>query len=123
MDIKINDVTYAVGTASVSRSIRRKEKYRVTTEDGVTHREVQASYLDFSLSLGNLGQAAYDSLMEMLRSTTDDVSVELPRSATVTEVYSGTFDSISDEIINDDGTEVIWDNLSLSFTGTVPVEV
>jgi hypothetical protein len=123
MSIKINGVEYAVGIASVARSIRRKEKYRVTTEDGVVHREVQATYLDFTLSIGNFGQAAYDSLMALLRSTTEDITVELPKSSTAVETYTGVFDSIIDEVMSDDGQEVTWDNLSLSFTGTVPLGV
>jgi len=123
MSLKLNGTEYAVGTASVARSIRRKEKYRVTTEDGVVHREVQATYLDFTLSIGNFGQAAYDSLMALLRSTTDDITVELPSSSTAVETYTGVFDSIADVVINDDGDEVIWDNLALTFTGTMPLGV
>lgn len=123
MALKINGTEYAVGTASVARSIRRNEKYRVTTEDGVVHREVQASYMDFTLSIGNFGQAAYDSLMALLRSAADDITVELPSSSTAVETYTGVFDSIADEVVNDDGNEVIWDNLALTFTGTVPLEV
>lgn len=122
MDLKINGVSYAVGTASLARSLRRTEKYRVTTEDGKVHREVKATYLDFTLALGNFGQAAYDSLMALLRSAADDLTVELPSSSTEVETYTGVFDSVGDEIVNDDGNEVIWDNLSLAFTGTVPLE-
>jgi len=121
--MKINGVEFDVGVASVSRSLRRKEKYRVTTEDGIVHREVQATYLDFTLSIGNFGQAAYDDLMALLRSTTDDITVELPKDSTRVETYTGVFDSITDEVSADDGHEVTWDNLSLSFIGTVPLGV
>ena len=123
MSLKLNGTEYAVGTAAVSRRIRRKEKYRVTTEDGAVHREVQASYMDFTLSIGNFGQAAYDSLMALLRATTDDITVELSSSSTAVETYIGVFDSIADAISNDDGSEVTWDSLALTFTGTVPLEV
>lgn len=121
--MKINGMEFDVGVASVSRSLRRKEKYRVTTEDGVVHREVQATYLDFTLSIGNFGQAAYDSLMALLRLTTDDITVELPKDSTRVETYIGVFDSITDEVSADDGHEVTWDTLSLSFIGTVPLGV
>ena len=70
MNIKLNGTVYAVGVASVSRTLRRTEKYRVTTEDGRTHREVQATYMDFALNLGSFGAAEYDRLMSLLRSTT-----------------------------------------------------
>lgn len=123
MNVKLNGTVYAVGVASVSRTLRRTEKYRVTTEDGRTHREVQATYMDFALTLGNFGAAEYDRLMAVLRSATDDVTVELPSGRTGTETYIGTFDSVSDEIITEDEDGVTWDNLTLSFTGTEPLEV
>ena len=123
MTVKLNGTLYTVGVASVTRSLRRKEKYRVTTEDGKTHREVQATYLDFALSLGNFGAAEYDRLMAFLRSTTDDITVELPSGSTAVESYVGVFDTVKDEIISEDGDGVLGDNLTLSFTGTEPVEV
>lgn len=123
MNIKLNGTVYEVGVASVSRTLRRTEKYRVTTEDGRTHREVQATYMDFALNLGSFGSAEYDRLMSLLRSTTDDIAVELPSSHTGTETYVGAFDSVSDEIITEDEDGVLWDNLTLSFTGTEPLEV
>lgn len=123
MAIKIDGVLYDVGTASVARTVRRDEKYRVTTEDGVVHREVRATYLDFVLSLGNFDQVDYDALMEAIQSTTDDMTIELPKNGTQWETYTGVFDSITDSVVNDDGTTVTWDNLALSFTGTVPLEV
>ena len=123
MNIKLNGTVYAVGVASVTRTLRRTEKYRVTTEDGRTHREVQATYMDFALNLGSFGSAEYDRLMSLLRSTTDDIAVELPSSHTGTETYAGAFDSVSDEIITEDEDGVLWDNLTLSFTGTEPLGV
>ncbi len=123
MTVKLDGVDYIVGVATVERSIRRKEKYRVTTEDGKTHREVQATYLDFTLSLGNFGPAEYDRLMSFLRGTTDNISVELPSGSTESEIYIGVFDSITDEVISENDSGSLWDNLSLSFTGTEPVEV
>lgn len=123
MNIKLNGTVYAVGVASVSRTLCRTEKYRVTTEDGRTHREVQATYMDFALNLGSFGSAEYDRLMSLLRSTTDDIAVELPSSHTGTETYVGAFDNVSDEIITEDEDGVLWDNLTLSFTGTEPLEV
>ena len=123
MNIKLNGTVYAVGVASVTRTLRRTAKYRVTTEDGRTHREVQATYMDFALNLGNFGSAEYDRLMSLLRSTTDDIAVELPSSHTGTETYVGAFDNVSDEIITEDEDGVLWDNLTLSFTGTEPLEV
>ncbi len=123
MSIKINGTVFDVGVAGIVRSFRRSEKYRVTTEDGVVHREVRATYLDATISLGNVGQTDYDEMMELLRGATDDVTVELPRGAYDMETYTGTFDSIGDSVACDDGYGVIWDSLTLSFVGTVPLEV
>jgi hypothetical protein len=123
MTFKINGTAYAVGVASVSRRLRQTEKYRVTTEDGSVHREVQATYQDFTLSLGNLGTADYDSLMAFLTSCTSDVTLELPMDAGSTQVYTGLFSGIADAVLCDDGTETIWDNFSLTFTGTIPLGV
>lgn len=123
MTIKLNGTVYAVGVASVSlHHLRRTEKYRVTTEDGRTHREVQATYMDFALNLG-ASACGVRRLMSLLRSTTDDIAVELPSSHTGTETYVGAFDNVSDEIITEDEDGVLWDNLTLSFTGTEPLEV
>lgn len=123
MGLKINGIDYDVGLAGVSRSLRREEKYRVTTEDGVVHREVRATYLDFTLSVGNLDSSAYDALLRALYAADGDVTVELPCEASTVEVYTGTFDGISDEAITQTGDETLWDNLSLHFTGTQPLEV
>lgn len=120
MSVIINGILYEVGIASVVRSIRKEEKYRVTTEDGVVHREIRAVYIDFELSLGNFGSSEYDKLMAALLAS-DDVSVSLPSTSTTTETYTGAFDSIRDEICTQDADETIWDNLTLSFTGTRPI--
>ena len=79
--------------------------------------------MDFALNLGSFGSAEYDRLMSLLRSTTDDIAVELPSSHTGTETYVGVFDNVSDEIITEDEDGILWDNLTLSFTGTEPLEV
>lgn len=121
--LKINDIEYNVGMATISRSIRVDEKYRVKTEDGIIHREIRAKYMDFMLTVGNFGQADYNALIAALRAVNEDVTVELSKNATEVEVYTGTFDTIADEIATDDGTEVTWDKLSLTFTGTIPLEV
>ena len=122
MNITIDGITYAVGASSVKRSLRREYKYSVMTEDGVIHTEPRATYMDFELSLGNIGDAAYDSLITALRAASGAVTVTLPSSGTETEVYTGLVQDISDGIAVDYGDGVMWDNLSVSFTGTVPVQ-
>lgn len=124
MTIKLDNIEYKVGVATVSRSIRHEEKYRVKTEDGRIHREVKATYVDFALHLGNIEDAEYNRLVAYLRATPEDITVELPCGSTEVETYTGAFDSIADEVVNEDTAGVVmWDNLTLSFTCTQPTEV
>ena len=119
MDVKINNTTYQVGVASLSRSVRKEEKYRVTTEDGNVHREIRATYLDFTLSVGNIGQDAYNALVDMLTALDDDATVTVGGAT-----YTGSFDGIQDEVVlEDEDGELLWSNLAFSFSGTVPLEV
>lgn len=119
----INGVEYNVGTAAVSRTIRKDYKYQVTTEDGRVHSEVRAVYADFALSLGNVDAADYDRLMAALLVAAEDVTVVLPATRNGSETYTGSFGGIEDEIITQDDETTTWDNLTLNFTGTVPLEV
>lgn len=119
----INGMEYNVGTASVSRTYRKEYKYQVTTEDGRVHSEVRAVYADFVLSLGNVDAADYDRLMAVLLEAVGDVTVVLPVTRNSSETYTGTFDGVGDEIIAQDDESTTWDNLTLNFTGTVPLEV
>lgn len=119
----INGVEYNVGTAAVSRTYRKEYKYQVTTEDGRVHSEVRAVYADFALSLGNVDAADYDRLMAALLEAVEDVTVVLPATRNSSETYTGTFDGVGDEIITQDDESTTWDNLTLNFTGTVPLEV
>ena len=121
--MKVNNIEYSVGTAAIKRSLRTEEKYRVMTEDGRIHRELRSNYVDFSLELGNLNKADYDSLMTAIMTAQTDITLTLPSSAGGKKTYTGVFDGVSDEVITDDGTQVTWDRLCLEFTGTVPMEV
>lgn len=120
LDLIINDDIFDVGVASLKRTIRREEKYNVMTEDGRRHREVRAVYVDFTLEVGNLDNQDYQALMELLSGPKADapVTVEVD-GATCT----GWFDGVTDEALFEDDEGLWWDRLSLSFTGTEPLEV
>lgn len=116
--MKINGEEFNVGVANpLNRSLRALEKYRVTTEDGKTHREVQAVYRDFQFEIGNFGRAEYDRLIALLASG-DEMRLEVDGKE-----YVGVFDGIADEAITEDEDGLWWDNLTLDFTATVPLEV
>lgn len=123
MTITIDNTAYTVGIASIKRSYRRVDKYSVVTEDGVNHWEQRAAYLDFALTLGNVSCEDYDELTAYLHAATDNVTITLPSSKDGTTAYVGRFTAISDavELWNEDG--VYYDSLTLTFTGTQPLEV
>lgn len=111
----LNGESYDVGWAGIKRSLRQVEKYRVTTEDGVTHREVQAVYVDFSLNIGNFGRAEYERLWQVLLSAAE-VQVEVDG-----QTFVGIFQNVSDEVMTEDGDGLWWDNLTVDFLGTQPL--
>lgn len=123
MELLINGVSHNVGVAAVTRSLRRVNKYKVTTEDGKVHKEVRATYVDFNLNLGNVDTEAYDKLMRTLLSAVADLEISIPSGRSSTETYIGEFGSISDGLLLENEDGAYYDNLSLSFSGTVPVEV
>ena len=123
MAIIINGEEFNVELSRLGRSYRKDYKYRVTTEDGVVHSELRAMYMDFDLGLGNVDANAYDRLMELLKRAVGDCSIVLPADSSGSATYHGEFDGIKDEVITQDGDMNFWDNLTLSFIGTVPLEV
>lgn len=123
MGININGVEHNVELAKLARSYRREYKYKVDTEDGVAHSEIRATYVDFSLALGNVDRGAYDRLMAALLAAVGNITVVLPKDSAHAGTYTGEFQGVSDEVTTENDTETVWDNLTLSFIGTVPVEV
>lgn len=123
MEIIINGEHWNVGVAALSRSLRRENKYRVTTEDGIVHREVRATYVDFTLRLGNVDAVTYDAFMALLRSARGDAELTVATGQGAYESFTGEFDGISDSVLLENADGVFYDNLTLCFRGTVPVEV
>ncbi len=123
MALMINGERFNVELSSLGRSYRKEYKYRVTTEDGVVHSELRAVYLDFDLALGNVDNVEYDRLIRLLRKATGDCTIVLPSGSVDSATYQGEFGGIKDEVITQDGDTTLWDNLTLSFTGTVPLGV
>lgn len=113
--LSINGERYDVGWAEIKRSLRQTEKYRVTTEDGVTHREVLAVYVDFALSVGRFGRVEYDRLRQVLLGTAE-VTLDIDGESLV-----GIFQNASDEVLTEDSDGLWWDNLTLEFVGTRPL--
>jgi len=123
MAIIINGESFHVELTRLGRSYRKEYKYKVTTEDGVVHSELRAVYLDFDLALGNVDTAEYDRLMDRLKKATGESTIVLPAGRVSSETYIGEFAGVTDEVITQNDDETYWDNLTLSFTGTRPLEV
>lgn len=126
MDIlKIGNREFAVGLVKLNRSFRIGEKYRVTTEDGQLHREIRGVYTDYSLEIGDVDQAQYDALIEMLTSDEESQTVILPYGKNGTITFQAAFESISDGVSYMDEDEtgndiVFWDGLTVTFTAFTP---
>ena len=123
MGVIINGINYNVGTASITRTLRKEYKYQVKTEDGREHSEIRAIYADYTLSLGNLDASAYDGLMAALLAHPGEVTVTLPDSSSGEKTFTGRFEDITDSVIAENDDTTYWDNLTLSFIGTTPLGV
>lgn len=113
--LKINGREVSAGVVSISRSVRQVEKYRVTCEDGRTHSELKARYLDFVLELGGFDKAEHEALLADI--SAGEAVIELDG-----EKFIGLFDGIADEVLYEGADGYYWDSLSLNFVGTRPWE-
>ena len=116
----INGMVFDVELAKLRRTLRQTEKYRVTTEDGVVHREVAATYYDYAIQLGGFDQAAYDAIMaELSRPAATAVFVVPDGQGEVAleAIYSG----VGDELAVDDGQTKYWEGLTLTLTAVNPL--
>lgn len=128
MDVlQIGNQTFSVGLVSVERDFQVVEKYRVTTEDDTIRREVSGVYVGYKLEIGNVDQAQYDRLIEVLTSTEESQTVTLPYGRNGTLTFEAAFENISDGIRyideDDEGNDVyFWDGLTVTLTAFTPKE-
>ena len=119
---KINSKTYNVPIESVQRKYTKDYKYQVTTEDGKNHSEVRAVYVDYTVTIGCIDEAAYYELINDLSGATSEYTAELPYNGDMITIECDI--SLSgDSIMIDNGTERIWDGLSLTFSANAPLGV
>ena len=116
MTIEINGVAFQVGVLNLKREFNIEEKYRITTENGKKHREIRGIYKCYTLTVGNIDEDIYDSLIEVLTSTDEYQKVKLPYGKTGFTEYEAMFESISDELMYERGGKRYWTNLSIKFT-------
>jgi len=115
MTLIINNKSFEVGTIKLSRQWDIDEKYRATTESGLKLREVRGVYKRYSLSLRNIDNDTYDSLINELTSGANVHTVTLPYGESGTTTFEALFTSIKDELVKTIGSINHWDNLSIEF--------
>ena len=116
MIIEINNKAFSVGVLNLKREFDIEEKYRITTENGKRHREVRGVYKCYTLTIGNIDEDVYDSLIELLTSTEEYQRVKLPYGKTGFTEYEAMFENISDELMYERNGQRYWTNLSIKFT-------
>lgn len=121
MIIKIDNISYKVGMLSLKREFNIEEKYNVTTEDGVKHREIRGIYNNYTLQLGNINEDTYDELMDALTSGKEYQAVEIPDGKDGFKTFEAMFSSISDELVRERNGIRHWDNLSIKFMARSPI--
>lgn len=119
---KIDGKEYNVPIEKVDRSFRKENKYEITTDDGVNHREVRAIYVDYSINIGFLDETAYYDLINDITNKKTSYIAELPYNK---ETITIDCDIIltGDGILVDDGVYRMWDGLSIKFESNKPLEV
>jgi len=115
MTLIINNKSFEVGTIKLSRQWDIDEKYRATTESGLKLREVRGVYKRYSLSLRNIDNETYDSLIDELTNGANVHTVTLPYGENSITTFEALFTSIKDELIKTIGGINHWDNLSVEF--------
>lgn len=121
MNIEIDGVSYKAGVVSLKREIEFYEKYRMTTEDGVRHREVGGVYKNYTLVIGNIDADTYDRLMDVLLSGKEYDIVRIPDGKSGFIEFKAMFDGISDELMTERNGIRHWDNLAVKFTAKEPI--
>lgn len=121
--LQINGVEFpGVGIADLQRGEQKEYKYDLTAEDGTRRAEVRARYRTYEVALGSIRQADYDRLRTALATGAGYVSVTLPDGqddVTLDARVELGNDALG--FIEANGT-MRWDGLTLSITGTEPLE-
>lgn len=117
---EINGKKYNVPIESIKRTYSKEYKYQVTTEDGSKHSEVRAIYVNYTMNIGCLDDNSYYELINDISIPISSFSVKIP--------YNGEYINIDcdiklngDSILVDDGTNRLWDGMSISFISNTPL--
>ena len=114
----IDGVEYKVHIAELKRRADILDKYAYRSEDGVLHREVIGTYINYELQIGvEYDKALYNTLFNVLSAPVDYHSVSIP-SDDIT--FDGYFSSISDTVLRIEEDGALYKGLSCKFTAMIP---
>ena len=116
--IIIDGKEYNVAIVQLQRKADILDRYAERSEDGVLHREVIGTFINYALKIGTVNDIdLYEELFDVLSAPVASHMVELPNDHIRFEGY---FSSIQDEVqlVRDDGT--IYKNLVCRLTATRP---
>lgn len=121
MTIEIDGKPYTVGVFNLKRDFEIKEKYNVTTEDGVRHRELVGIYKNYTLLLGNVSEDTYDALLSVFISNKEYQRVKLPDGKNGFITFNAMFKNIFDELMTKRNGIRFWNNITVRFEATEPI--
>ena len=114
----IDGVEYKVHIAELKRRADILDKYAYRSEDGILHREVIGTYINYELKIGvEYDKELYNTLFDVLSAPVDYHTVSIP-SDSVT--FDGYFSSISDTILRIEDDGALYTGLSCKFTAMIP---
>ena len=115
MTLTINGIDFEVGTIDLKRNWVIEEKYNVTVASGKRFREVKGIYKNYALTLRNINDTVYNSLIAALTAKQDSCNVTLPYGNNSTLTFEAFFDNISDSLVKTVNGTHHWDNLTVNF--------
>ncbi|MEG1687431.1 MAG: hypothetical protein RR022_08350 [Angelakisella sp.] len=117
--LKIDGEWYDVPVLSLHRKAEFLDKYANRTEDGVLHRELIGTYLNFQLKLGNGDSGEYQRLWNKLTEPDEFHLVTVPegeRSFT----FMAYFSNVGDSLLRTYQGKPYWTGLTVNFIARSP---
>ena len=114
----IDGTSYPVHLIDVKRKADILDAKAYRTEDGIVHRKVIGTYMDYSVTVGIEDDLdLYDTLFNVLCAPVESHMIQLPNESSAQQRYTS---SVADGIlrVEDDGT--LYKDLSFNITCTAP---
>lgn len=114
----IDDVTYPVHLYDVVRKADQLDAQAYRTEDGVLHRKVIGTYINYDVKVGiELESGLYDRLFSHLSEPVNSHMVKLPNESSAQERY---ISSVQDGILRVEDDCTLYKDLTFKVTCIAP---